>query len=115
MTYESAGMADANEQRLAELLHPANLLCRSDVVWLLAWIKKKAAELDASTLDSSQPPLLSAFHCFAEAAMLILGGKPSCQQELSRLRELLAEAVQGMQRMSKQQETRHRLQSTPSS
>ena len=95
--------AELCEQRLTQLLHPSNPLCRSDVVWTLEWLKKKAAALDASMLDSSQPPLLRTFHCFAEAAILILRGKPSCQQELARLRELLTEAVQGMQSLERTQ------------
>lgn len=96
--YHSGHMtANSCEQRLSRMLHPEHPLCRADVIWILEWLKKKAAELDASTLDSSQPPLLPhTFACFAEAAMLILRGKPSCQQEHARLRVLLAEAVRGV-------------------
>lgn len=114
MTYP-AHPADSCEMRLSQLLHPANPLCRSDVIWTLEWLKKKATGLDASMLDSSQPPLLSTFRCFAEASLLILRGKPSCQQELARLRQLLTEAVHGMQLLSQPRNLAAELQSTPSS
>jgi hypothetical protein len=54
------------------------------------------AEKDPGLLYLSQPRLLNNFHCFAEVALMLIHKRPAHEQEVSRLREWLAEAAYGI-------------------
>ncbi|WP_442950696.1 hypothetical protein [Paenibacillus sp. 32O-W] len=84
--------------RLDRLLAPDYPLCRDDVVWVLDYIKKKVAGEDPALLDLPQPRLLRNYRLFAEAAMLLIHRRPGNEQEIDRLRLLLAEAVRDFER-----------------
>ncbi|GGG09497.1 hypothetical protein [Paenibacillus abyssi] len=90
--------SDPAEQKIRRILDPAHPLSKSDVIWVLEWIKKKVADEDPSLLGLSQPRLLKSFHCFAEAAMFLIHHRLGYDHETNRLRATLAEAVHGISR-----------------
>ncbi|WP_051236560.1 hypothetical protein [Paenibacillus pinihumi] len=84
---------ELDQQKISRFLDPSHPLCRSDVIWILDWIKKKVAADNPSTLGLSQPQLWKGFSRFAEAAMLLIHCQRFSYDETDRLRKLLAEAV----------------------
>jgi hypothetical protein len=84
---------ELDRQKICRFLDPSHPLCRSDVIWVLDWIKKKVAADEPSLLGLSQPQLLKGFCRFAEAAMLLIHCQRFSYDETDRLRRLLAEAV----------------------
>ncbi|XEC96930.1 hypothetical protein AB6A23_10545 [Paenibacillus tarimensis] len=87
---------DPAEQRILRMLDSSYPLCKTDVIWILEWIKKKVACDDPNILGLSQPRLLRSFHCFADAAMYIINERTQGRQEAERLRAVLSEAVRGV-------------------
>lgn len=84
------------ESHIDRIMDPDHPLCRSDVVWMLQYIKKKVADEDPALMDLSQPRLLQNFHYFAEVAMSLINRKHYCDQEADRLRDWLREASYGI-------------------
>lgn len=85
--------AGAKFNRLLREDHP---LCRDDLVWILDYIKQKAAENDPVLLGLHQPRLLRNFHFFAELALMLLSGRPEPGQEQHALKSMLKEAGYGL-------------------
>lgn len=88
--------SELEQQKLRRYLEPGYPLCRSEVIWILDWIKKKAAASEPSMLGVPQPQLLRGFSRFAEAAMLIIHNQRFSYEESDRLQRLLADAVQSI-------------------
>lgn len=84
------------EKRINRILDPAHPLCRSDVIWMLEFIKKKVADEDPALLDLSQPRLMQNFLFFAEAAMSLIHRRHYSAQEADRLRDWLRQAAFGL-------------------
>jgi hypothetical protein len=84
------------EKRINRILDPAHPLCRSDVIWMLEFIKKKVADEDPALLDLSQPRLMQNFLFFAEAAMSLIHRRHYSAQETDRLRDWLRQAAYGL-------------------
>lgn len=93
----STSMSHA-QRKMEQILDANHPLCRNDVIWILAYIKKKVAEEDPLFLDLSQPRLLKNFHYFAEAAMLLINQHPFFDQEADRLKQWMSEASFGLLR-----------------
>ncbi|MBJ6363250.1 hypothetical protein [Paenibacillus roseus] len=84
---------ELDQQKITRFLDPSHPLCRSDVIWILDWIKKKVAADKPSMLGLSQPLLWKSYCRFAEASMLLIHCQRFSYDETDRLRTLLAEAV----------------------
>lgn len=87
---------ELEQQKLQRYLEPGYPLCRSEVIWILDWIKKKAAAGEPSMLGVPQPQLLKGFCRYAEAAMLIIHNQRFSYEEADRLQRLLADAVKAI-------------------
>ncbi len=85
------------QDKLEQILHPDNVLCKEDVIWILEFIKKKVAEADPSVQSLPQPRLLTDFRYFAEVAMMLIHRRSGFDQEADRLKTWLREAAFGLQ------------------
>jgi hypothetical protein len=79
--------------RIDRILDPARPACREDLVWLLHAVKKKVADGDPALQGLPRPQLIALFRDFAEAALVLLGGRTCAADELERARLRLADAV----------------------
>lgn len=84
------------QSQLNSILDPEHPLTRSDVIWMLEFIKKKVADEDPALMDLSQPRLLQNFRFFAEASMALIQRRNYYDQEADRLREWLKQAAYGL-------------------
>ncbi|WP_240417428.1 hypothetical protein [Paenibacillus periandrae] len=89
--------SDVSKQKIEQILDPAHLLCKDDIVWILGFIKKKVAEKNPQLLELSQPRLLQNFHYFAEISLMLIQRRNGFDQEADRLKSWIAEAVYGLQ------------------
>jgi hypothetical protein len=89
-------MEHHTKSRIDEILQPAHILCREDVVWTLEYIKKKLAEEDPAFLELPSSRLLKNFHYFAEIAMMLIHRHQPQDQEMNRLKMWMAEAAYGL-------------------
>ncbi|WP_168121996.1 hypothetical protein [Paenibacillus sp. HB172176] len=87
---------DPIEGKLKAIMDPEYPLTRSDVVWMLGYIKKRVADADPLLTDLSQPRLLQNFLYFAEIAMSLIQRRNACDQEADRMREWLRQAAYGL-------------------
>jgi len=71
-------------------------LCREDIIWVLSYIKQKAADKDPALLGLHQPRLLMNFQYFAEVSLLLLQSRYASIQEYSHIRAKLEEACHGL-------------------
>ena len=88
--------SNTSDQKFFRIMDPRNDLCREDIIWVLNYMKQKAADKDPALLGLHQPRLLKNFHHFAEIAMLMLQSRNASIQEYSHLRTLLREACYGL-------------------
>jgi hypothetical protein len=93
--------AQAQSARKLRLILDADTpLCREDVVWALDYIKKKVADEDSALAELSQPRLLKNYRGFAEAATSLLASPRTGPLEADRIRNMLREALYGLDRRS---------------
>ncbi|MFF2484181.1 hypothetical protein [Paenibacillus sp. NPDC058071] len=90
------GSPHPTERRVNQILNPDHPLCREDVIWMLGYIKKKAADEDPAFLNLSPPRLLKNYYYFAEAAMALIHRRHCTAHEADRLRSCLLEASYGL-------------------
>lgn len=95
---QSACLPEPNpaSDKFNRLLREEHPLCREDIVWILDYIKQKAAENDPILLGLHQPRLLRNFHFFAELALMLLLGRHTPEQEQHTLKSMLKEAGYGL-------------------
>lgn len=85
-----------SEAKFRTLMDDAYMLRKEDIIWILNYIKQKAADKDQGLLDLQQPRLLQNFHYYAEVSMLLLQSRTSNIQEYDHIRNLLKEACFGL-------------------
>lgn len=78
--------------KLEQIAHPSHPLCREDVVWMLEFIKKKAAEKDPILLDQPQPHLIEHLYIYAEVAMKLIHRHPLYDQDIAQLKAWIYDA-----------------------
>lgn len=79
--------------RVDRLNNPDYPLSRDDVVWTLAFVKKKMADEAPDLVGLPQPLLLRKFQSFAEASLMLLKQRGGCGHETDRLRSCLQELI----------------------
>jgi hypothetical protein len=84
---------------LNKLMDPSHVLCKSDILWVLDYIKQKVAEEDPALQSLHQPRLLQNFHFFAEVAMLMLHKQYQHGHEQDQIKSLLREACYGLMKI----------------
>lgn len=77
-------------------MDPGHELRRDEIVWILSYVKQKAADGDPALLGLDQPRLLNNFARFAEAALLLINARNASVQEYDHIRQLLKEACHGL-------------------
>ncbi|MBM7563564.1 hypothetical protein [Paenibacillus sacheonensis] len=82
--------------RINRINNPDHPLSREDVVWTLAFVKKKMADGAPDLVGLPQPLLLTKFQSFAEASLLLLKQRGGCGHEADRLRQCLQEVISGL-------------------
>lgn len=87
---------DISEEKFRKMMDENYMLRKEDIVWILNFIKQKAADKDPALLGLHQPRLLKNFHHYAEVAMLLLQSRTSSVQEYDHIRKLLKEACYGL-------------------
>lgn len=87
---------DPAERRFLQLMDPAHELRRDEIVWILSYVKQKAADEDPALLGLHQPRLLKNFAHYAEIALLLIQARRANGQEYGHIRQLLAEASHGL-------------------
>jgi len=85
-----------SDEKFKKLMDRNHDLCKEDIVWILNYIKQKAADEDPALLGLHQPRLLKNFHHYAEVASLLLQARYSSSQEYGHVRLLLREACYGL-------------------
>jgi hypothetical protein len=83
---------NADRLKLEQIALPSHPLCREDVVWMLEFIKKKAAEKDPVLLDQPQPHLIEHFYTYAEVAMKLIHRQPLYDQDIEQLKSWIYSA-----------------------
>ncbi len=86
---------NAKFQKMLDKDYP---LCRDDVIWMLQYIKKKAADGDSALLNLPQPRLLNNFHAFAEVALCLIQRGSYNTLEAHQMRKWLTDASFGLTR-----------------
>jgi len=89
-------MVNKSEEKFNKLMDMRDVLCRDDIVWILNYIKQKAADEDPALLGLHQPRLLKNFYHFAELAMLLIGSRNTGATEYDCIRNSLQEACFGL-------------------
>lgn len=87
---------DDREIKFNKLMDDSTMLRREDIIWILNYIKQKAADEDPALLSLHQPRLLRNFRCYAEAATLLLSSRNAGIQESGHIHKLLKEASYGL-------------------
>lgn len=87
---------DPAEERFLRLMDPAHELRRDEIVWILSYVKQKAADEDPALLGLHQPRLLKNFARYAEIALMLIQARRANGQEYGHIRRLLAEACHGL-------------------
>lgn len=87
---------DPAEERFHLLMDPSHELRRDEIVWILSYVKQKAADEDPALLGLHQPRLLKNFVHYAEIALLLIQSRSANVQEYGHIRHLLAEACHGL-------------------
>ncbi|NBD26382.1 hypothetical protein [Paenibacillus glycinis] len=82
--------------RVERINDPDYPLSREDVIWTLAFVKKKMADEAPDLIGLPQPLLLRKFQSFAEASLLLLKQRSGCGPEADRLRACLQEIIAGL-------------------
>jgi hypothetical protein len=77
---------NADRLKLEQIIHPSHPLCREDVIWMLEFIKKKAADKDNVLLDQTNPRLIEQFHAYAEVALKLIHRQPLYDQDIEQLK-----------------------------
>lgn len=82
--------------KFQQLMKDSYTLRKEDIIWVLNYLKQKAAEEDPALLGLPQPRLLKNFHHYAEVALMLIQIRHASGQEQSHIRSLLREACHGL-------------------
>jgi len=85
-----------SQWKLAQILRPDHPLVKTDIIWVLEYIKKRVAEEDPRLLELPQPRLLTNFRYFAEISMMLIHRRPFFDHEMNRLKTWMLEASHGL-------------------
>lgn len=77
------------QRHINNMLDADHPLCRSDVIWLLQYIKKRVADEDPALLDLPQLRLIRSFHAYAEAALCLIQRGNNNSLDANQMREWL--------------------------
>lgn len=87
---------NASDLKFQQLMNESYTLRREDIVWVLSYLKQKAAEEDPALLGLPQPRLLKNFCHYAEVALMLIQVRHASGQEQRHIRESLREACHGL-------------------